>query len=222
MLMNSRASAISVTVFSIVLIGGVIGFAVWKAQAPATPKTSVQPASADGSGSSSLNVVSSSATPLGNLPGENNSNQQNNSSSNNAGGTTSNSSKKTTVDPSSFKEYEKYKTEKNALFGDVSVGNGAVIGKGSRIAVNYRGWLTDGTKFDENIDPSKPLIFTVGEGKVIAGFEQGVTGMKVGGERLLIIPPSAGYGALPQGPIPGNSVLVFDVTILEASESTGL
>lgn len=218
--MTDRTSAITVGVFSLVLICGVVGYAVYASTKQDSPRqnSNQTPISTSDDSSSSLNVTSSSAVPLGNLPGENNSQGGASTGAGSSSTTNNSSNNKATVDPKTFKDYEKYKTAQNALFGDVTVGTGAEIKKGSRVAVNYRGWLTDGTMFDENVSRDKPLIFTVGEGKVVAGFEQGVLGMKVGGERLVIIPPAAGYGALSQGPIPGNSVLVFDVTALDAAQ----
>lgn len=98
---------------------------------------------------------------------------------------------------------------------DVRVGTGAEARTGSRVTVNYSGYLysasaaeNKGTRFD-----SGTLPFTVGTG-VIAGFSQGVIGMRVGGLRRVIIPPSLGYGSQAQGSIPANSTLVFDIELV--------
>ena len=98
---------------------------------------------------------------------------------------------------------------------DTKVGTGdeAVVGKG--VSVHYTGWLTDGTKFDSSKDRGTPFSFTIGSGQVIKGWDQGVTGMKVGGIRKLTIPPELGYGARGAGGvIPPNATLVFEVELL--------
>jgi FKBP-type peptidyl-prolyl cis-trans isomerase FkpA len=123
------------------------------------------------------------------------------------------------INPATFADYEKYKNETKALFGDVSVGNGATLGSGQTATVVYKGWLTNGQLFDESKANSEgklmPFQFKVGSGQVIAGWDQGLNGMKVGGVRLIIVPPAVGYGAAGQGPIPPNSVLVFQVQLVD-------
>jgi FKBP-type peptidyl-prolyl cis-trans isomerase FkpA len=121
--------------------------------------------------------------------------------------------------PESFGQYEQYKDGKSALFADLIVGTGTEVIASSKVAVYYKGWLTNGQLFDESrTDPAtkklQPFVFTMGERSVIAGWEQSIFGMKVGGSRRLVIPPSVGYGPTGQGSIPGNSVLVFDVQLL--------
>ena len=100
------------------------------------------------------------------------------------------------------------KTSSGLYLQDVTVGTGTEAATGSKVTVAYTGWLVDGTKFDSGTFP-----FTVGQHQVVAGFEEGVAGMKVGGVRKLVIPPSLGYGAQGTGPIPGNAVIVFQVTL---------
>ena len=133
-----------------------------------------------------------------------------------AGASSSNSS--AAPGPESFSQYEKYKTGKEALFGDVQVGSGDEAQVNKKVAITYKGWLTDGTLFDQSHkdDSGKlqPLVFSVGEHQVILGMEQDIIGMKVGGTRRMIIPPAVGYGDKAQGPIPANSVLIFDVQLL--------
>jgi len=98
---------------------------------------------------------------------------------------------------------------------DTKVGTGAQAKAGQSVTVNYTGWLTDGTKFDSSLDSGQPFTFNLGAGEVIKGWDQGVAGMKVGGTRRLIIPPSLGYGDQGAGGvIPGGATLVFDVELL--------
>ncbi len=104
---------------------------------------------------------------------------------------------------------------------DLLVGTGAEAATGKTVYVNYTGWLYDSTKidgkglqFDTNTGggPFGPVV--LGNGQVIAGWDQGIPGMKVGGRRRLVIPPSLGYGSSRNGPIPPNSTLVFEVELL--------
>lgn len=99
---------------------------------------------------------------------------------------------------------------------DVKVGDGAEASPGSTAVVHYTGWLTDGQKFDSSRDRGTPFDFRIGAGQVIPGWDQGVAGMKVGGQRKLVIPPDLGYGAAGAPPvIPPGATLVFDVELLE-------
>ncbi|WNG42908.1 FKBP-type peptidyl-prolyl cis-trans isomerase [Archangium minus] len=99
---------------------------------------------------------------------------------------------------------------------DLVVGTGTEATNGRIVYVHYTGWLPDGSRFDTSRDtPDKPIDFTLGKGTVIDGWEEGVVGMKVGGQRRLVIPSELGYGeAGYPGVIPGNSVLVFDVELV--------
>lgn len=98
------------------------------------------------------------------------------------------------------------------------IGTGDVAKPGQSVTVNYTGWLyvngAKGDKFDSSYDRNQPFTFTLGAGQVIAGWDQGVAGMKVGGKRTLIIPPALGYGAQAAGQIPPESTLIFDVELL--------
>jgi len=89
---------------------------------------------------------------------------------------------------------------------------------GDTVSVNYTGKLVDGTVFDSNIDPQfghvEPFIFPLGVGQVIAGWDEGIVGMKVGEKKTLTISPDKGYGENAVGPIPANSTLIFDVEVL--------
>lgn len=105
---------------------------------------------------------------------------------------------------------------------DVVLGDGAVAVAGKTVSVHYSGWLYDesaadkkGAKFDSSRDRGQPFDFPLGEGRVIKGWDQGVAGMKVGGQRTLTIPPTLGYGSRGAGgSIPPNASLIFDVELL--------
>lgn len=97
---------------------------------------------------------------------------------------------------------------------DLTVGTGAEAVAGKTVTVNYVGTLTDGTKFDSSYDRNQPFKFSLGAGQVIAGWDEGVAGLKVGGKRRLTIPPELGYGNQATGSIPANSTLVFEVELL--------
>jgi FKBP-type peptidyl-prolyl cis-trans isomerase len=98
---------------------------------------------------------------------------------------------------------------------DQKVGTGAEAKAGDSVTVEYVGSLQDGTVFDSTQAHGQPFTFTLGVGQVIAGWDQGVAGMKVGGQRTLVIPPSLGYGAAGAGNglIPPNAVLIFQVQL---------
>jgi FKBP-type peptidyl-prolyl cis-trans isomerase len=98
---------------------------------------------------------------------------------------------------------------------DLSTGSGTEATEGRTVSVHYTGTLTNGEKFDSSLDRGRPFEFTLGAGRVIKGWEQGVLGMKVGGKRKLTIPPELGYGARGFPPvIPANSTLVFEIELL--------
>jgi FKBP-type peptidyl-prolyl cis-trans isomerase FkpA len=97
---------------------------------------------------------------------------------------------------------------------DTKVGTGAEAKTGDSVTVHYTGYLTDGNKFESSKDSGQPFTLTLGEGRVIPGWEQGIPGMKVGGIRRLTIPPALAYGAQGSGPIPPNATIVFDVELM--------
>jgi FKBP-type peptidyl-prolyl cis-trans isomerase len=106
-------------------------------------------------------------------------------------------------------------TESGLKYSDLVVGNGREAALGDTATVHYTGWLTDGKKFDSSVDRKEPFSFRVGAGQVIKGWDEGVTGMKVGGKRKLTIPPDLGYGPRGAGGvIPPNATLIFDVELL--------
>ncbi len=108
------------------------------------------------------------------------------------------------------------KNPSGLVYWDIRVGNGEVAKEGSRVRVHYTGWLTNGKKFDSSVDAGKPFDFTIGNGEVIKGWEEGVAGMRVGGKRQLRIPSDLAYGTdgTPDGTIPPNATLIFDVQLL--------
>lgn len=114
------------------------------------------------------------------------------------------------------KEEAKSVTTKSGLvIEDIRLGTGDEARPGRMVSVHYTGWLTDGTKFDSSKDRNQPFEFQLGMGQVIRGWDEGFTGMKVGGLRKLTIPPDMGYGAAGAGGvIPPNATLVFEVELL--------
>jgi FKBP-type peptidyl-prolyl cis-trans isomerase len=107
------------------------------------------------------------------------------------------------------------KTASGMYYRDITVGTGATVPttNGDTAFVRYQGWLRNNVSFDNNLSAAQPFAFVTGSGRVIAGFDEGVRGMRVNGVRQLIIPPSLGYGASGSGSIPGNSILVFTITL---------
>ena len=99
---------------------------------------------------------------------------------------------------------------------EIKLGDGDSAAAGQFVSVHYTGWLTDGTKFDSSKDRNEPFDFPLGWRNVIAGWDEGVQGMRVGGVRKLTIPPQLGYGARGAGGvIPPNATLVFEVELLD-------
>ena len=112
-------------------------------------------------------------------------------------------------------------TTSGLQFDDVVNGTGAVAKAGRDVTVHYTGWLwkdgIKGAKFDSSKDRGDPFVFALGAGQVIAGWDEGVQGMKIGGKRVLVIPPQLGYGARGAGGvIPPNATLLFEVELLKA------
>jgi FKBP-type peptidyl-prolyl cis-trans isomerase len=107
-------------------------------------------------------------------------------------------------------------TPSGLRYQDILVGDGVEASAGNAVSVHYTGWLPDGTKFDSSVDRGEPFLFVLGAQEVIAGWDEGVAGMRVGSKRKLVVPADLGYGRNGAPPvIPGNATLVFDVELLE-------
>ena len=110
-------------------------------------------------------------------------------------------------------------TSSGLQYWDIFVGTGPTAAPGNMVKVHYTGFLTSGEKFDSSRDRGEPFSFPLGAGQVIKGWDEGVAGMKVGGQRQLRIPPALGYGASGAGGvIPPNATLIFDVELLEVGK----
>jgi FKBP-type peptidyl-prolyl cis-trans isomerase FkpA len=108
------------------------------------------------------------------------------------------------------------KTPSGLRYQDVVSGQGKEAKPGRLVSVHYTGWLPNGEKFDSSRDNDQPFAFNLGAGEVIAGWDEGVAGMKVGGRRKLVIPPDLAYGTAGAPPdIPPGATLVFDVELLD-------
>lgn len=110
---------------------------------------------------------------------------------------------------------EEITTPSGLKYIDMEIGSGESPNTGQDVEVHYTGTLEDGTKFDSSVDRNQPFNFTIGVGRVIPGWDEGVATMKIGGKRRLIIPSDLGYGARGAGGvIPPNATLIFDVELL--------
>src|SRR5947209_5906069 len=108
------------------------------------------------------------------------------------------------------------KTKSGLQYVELKEGKGQAAKKGDIVVVHYTGWLKSGKKFDSSVG-KKPFAFKLGAGKVIAGWDEGVQGIKIGGKRKLIIPPELGYKDkdVGDGLIPANSTLIFEVELIK-------
>jgi FKBP-type peptidyl-prolyl cis-trans isomerase len=105
-------------------------------------------------------------------------------------------------------------TETGLTIEILKAGEGEVATKGQTVFVHYTGWLLDGTKFDSSVDRDTPFSFPLGGGRVIKGWDEGVSLMQIGAKYRFIIPAELGYGSRAQGPIPAGSTLIFDVELI--------
>ena len=101
-------------------------------------------------------------------------------------------------------------------YKDLELGSGPVVQARNEVKVHYTGWLSNGTRFDQNKESDEPISVPLGRGAAIEGWDKGVPGMRVGGRRQLVIPPSLGYGSNRRGAIPPDAVLVFVLTVVSA------
>jgi FKBP-type peptidyl-prolyl cis-trans isomerase len=107
------------------------------------------------------------------------------------------------------------KTDSGVQYWEIKEGLGPLAKSGDHVKVHYTGWLITGKKFDSSVDANQPYEFTLGQGEVIRGWDEGVVGMKVGGKRQLRIPPELAYGENGHPPqVPPNATLIFDVQLL--------
>jgi len=107
---------------------------------------------------------------------------------------------------------------KKLVIDDITLGEGKAVERGDQVSVHYVGTLQNGQEFDNSKKRGQTFSFTVGEGRVIAGWEEGLIGMKVGGQRVLVIPPEKAYGENAVGPIPPNSTLIFSIDLVEIKQ----
>lgn len=106
-------------------------------------------------------------------------------------------------------------TTRGVLYHDITVGTGTLTQPGRLLTVHYTGWLTTGPKFDSSLDRKETFQFVLGAGRVIPGWEEGVSGMRIGGHRQLIIPPALAYGESGSGTtIPPNATLIFEIELV--------
>jgi hypothetical protein len=214
--------AVVIVVAMLATMAGV-GFAIWRASNSkkiSTKQTHKSLAtSAPESTDSSLNVGDGSGLGGGIDLGQSQGSGTGLGSSSGSGQSSSSSSKK----GEDFSQYAKYQDGKEALFGEIKKGDGAEVVVNKKVAIYYTGRTTDGKIFDQTAPEKvgqqpKPLVFAPGKHEVVLGLEQGILGMKVGGKRRIIIPPAVGYGKEGQGPIPPNTLMIFDVELIEVEK----
>ena len=186
-------------------------------QAGSTPLAAPQPATAggslavDSSASGVQGVALGGQTPSGSASSAGSGSR---SSASGSGG----SSSEYAPTAKELADYAAFKSGSDVHYFDYQPGNGSEAKAGQQLVVNYRGWLADGRKFDDSYAKGQPFVFTIGQHKVITGFEVGALGMKVGGRRRVVIPPSGGYGAAGKDSVPPDALLVFDIELVAVQE----
>ncbi len=108
------------------------------------------------------------------------------------------------------------KTASGLYYRDLEEGTGPIIRGKMDVKVHYTGWLTNGVKFDGNASDDPPITIPLGRGRVLKAWDEGLLGMRVGGRRQLVVPPSLGYGSDRAGLIPPDATLVFDIRVVSA------
>jgi peptidylprolyl isomerase len=109
-------------------------------------------------------------------------------------------------------------TESGLRYFDIETGDGPAVENGQTVNVHYTGWLEDGTRFDSSYSRGQPISYVIGSGGAIAGWEEGISTMNIGGQRLLVIPPELAYGEEGFGDIiPPGSTLIFLVELVEGT-----
>lgn len=104
---------------------------------------------------------------------------------------------------------------------EIAAGTGEIAEPGDIITVHYTGRLSNGQVFESSVENGSPINFMLGVGQVIRGWDEGVSGMREGGKRVLTIPPSYGYGDAQAGPIPPNSTIIFEVELINVEKQQG-
>lgn len=121
----------------------------------------------------------------------------------------------TTVPGDPVGEAKLHKLASGLQYVDLKLGDGTMAEPGMNVSVQYTCWLAEGLKVDSSLDRGQPLAFQLGSGQMVAGFDEGVKGMRIGGKRKLTVPPALGWGAAGAGGvIPPNATVVFDVELL--------
>lgn len=235
--MSSKYKGIAVMLSIVAVSVGGIGYYAWKLYRPAGETSSArssQKSSTDGY-VGSLSPTSSNSISLNQSANKSSSDSSSlkvtNGSPDDAslgtlqqlqtsGPTVADSSSQTIPGPDTFGQFESYANKDEVYYVDYVTGSGPSPTQDKRLAVIYKGWLTNGTLFDQSRTNDKnqlePFIFTLGAGQVIPGWDIGIADMKVGGTRRLVIPPSLAYGENgASGVIPPNAVLIFDVQLIE-------
>jgi len=127
----------------------------------------------------------------------------------------------TTIDKEKDNEIKVERTERQLAYSellieDIETGTGSAVKTGDKVTVHYTGMLEDGTVFDSSYDKGRTFTFTVGQGRVIPGWEIGIEGMKKEGKRRLVIPPELGYGESGvRGMIPASAVIIFEIELID-------